>query len=360
MPLDAASFLPFEPRSNPDTDRARARHLDWAVDHGLVRGAQALRRYGAWLLTDLAAWAFPDATGADLDLVTDAVCLGFSLGDRLDPPLGRRPDRVAWLCTELAAVPYRAPGTRPMLDLPVTRAYADVWRRGQAGMSPAWRERAAGNLTRFFRSFVQEAQYRHLNAPLDEDAYLALRRQAAGTAPAFDLIERAGPAGSGEVPAGVYWSREVQTLTRCAGDVVLLCDDLHAAERDEACGDPYNLVLIRRRDLGCSRAEATAQVTALVADRVALFLEVSERLPELCDRWRAGPRGTAAAERYVDGLRCWMAAVRRWGTVSARYADLTAADPGGVTGRAAGSAAPGPVPVPGPAPVPARAPAAQA
>ncbi|MGK5529683.1 terpene synthase family protein [Streptomyces sp. URMC 129] len=324
MPHNAGFFLPFETRSNPDAGRAGERHLAWVVDHGLVRGAEALRRYRGWLLTDLAAWAFPDALGPDLDLVTDAVCLGFPLADQFDLLSGRQPERVAWLCTELAAIPYRAPGARPMLDRPVTRAYADVWERAAAGMSPAWRERAAGNLTRFFRSFVAEAQYRHLGVRLGEEAYLALRRQAAGTAPCFDLIERAGHA---EVPAGVYWSREVQTLTRCAGDVVLLCDDLHAVRSEETRGAPHNLVLIRERDAGCSRAEATAQVSALAAARAELFLAVSERLPELYARWRLDARGVAGAERYVEGLRCWMAAVRRWGAASGRYAGPAAPDP---------------------------------
>lgn len=218
---------------------------------------------------------------------------------------------------------------------------------------PAWRERAAGNLTRFFRSFVQEAQYRSVGARLDEEAYRTLRGHAAGTAPRFDLIERAGHF---EVPAGVYWSREVRTLTRCAGDVVLLCDDLRAAERDEARGDPYNLVLIRRRDRGLTRPEAAAQVGAEVTDRVALFQAVSGRVPELCARWRVDARGAAGTARYLDGLRCWMAAVLRWGAASARYADPAAPDPGGITGHGTGPAPP----VRPSSVVPAPAPVAQA
>jgi hypothetical protein len=289
-----------------------------------VRGEDAIRRYRQWRLTDLASYAYPEARGADLDLVTDAVCLGFPLDDQFDGELGRQPQRVAELATELAAIPYRPPGARPPLDAPIAHAYAEVWRRAAEPMSPAWRERAAANLTRFFRSYVEEASNRLLGTRLSEERYVALRRQAVGTAPCFDLIERAGRF---EVPAPAYHSPEVQALTRCAGDVIFLCNDVHSVEREEAQGDPHNLVLIRQRDLGCTRAAATAEVGAMVRARVELFQELSGRLPALGDRWRLDGAGRADVARYVAGLRDWMIGNQRWGVATARYAD--GADVGG-------------------------------
>ncbi|ARQ71141.1 terpene synthase family protein [Streptomyces marincola] len=360
MPQDVSFFLPFQPRTNPEADRARERHLGWAAGLGLVRGAPALRRYRGWLLTELAATAYPDARGADLDLVTDAVCLGFPLDDQFAGPAGRQPDRAARLCTELAAIPYRAPDARLLLDLPVTRAYRDVWRRSAEGMSPAWRHRAAGHLTRFFRAYVTEALNRSLGVRLTEASYLAVRRDAVGTAPCFDLIERAGHF---EVPPAAYWSREVRTLTRCAGDIVLLCNDVHSVEREEAGGDPHNLLLVRQRALRCSRAEAIGHVAALVEERARLFGTVAGRLPGLCRDLRLDAAGGAAVAAYADGLRSWMAANGRWGALSGRYAPEGAPGAGeddgdgapggrgapgggpGITGPAAGRVPPAP---PGP------------
>ncbi|RMI40762.1 terpene synthase family protein, partial [Streptomyces triticirhizae] len=317
MPQDVRFFLPFETRTNPSAERARAHHLAWVRTHRLVADGSPLRAYADWRLTDLAAHAYPDAAPEDLELATDAVCLGFPLDDQFDGELGRRPERVARLTTALAAVAYRPPGAPPALDLPLTRAYADMWRRAADGMSPAWRERAARNLTRFFRSYVREARNRLSSAPLDEHAYLAVRRQAVGTAPCFDLIERAGRF---EVPARAYWSTEVQILTRCAGDVIFLCNDVHSLEREEASGDPHNLVLIRRRAQGCSREAAVRQVVGLVRGRVELFQRAASRLPDLAARLALDAAGREAVERYVDGLRCWMAGNQRWGVASARYA----------------------------------------
>ncbi|ONK14850.1 hypothetical protein [Streptomyces sp. MP131-18] len=350
MPQDVSFLLPFRTRTNPEADRARARHLGRAADLGLVRGERAMRRYRDWLLPELAAAAYPDARGADLDLVTDAVCLGFPLDDQFDRPSRAQPELAARLSTELAAIPYRAPGARLLLDLPVTRACADVWRRAAEGMSPSWRERAAGNLTRFFRARLHQAHNRCLGVRLDEKSYLALRRRAAGTAPCFDLIERAGHF---EVPPAAYWSPEVRTMTRCAGDVVLLCNDVHAMEREAARGNPHNLPLIRQRALGCSRAEAVAQVGAMVAGRAELFETVADGIPRLHGGWRLAPSGAAAVARYLDGLRSWMAANQRWGAASSRYAsggadlpgDEAAHRPGGpgrLTGPVAGPAPPAP------------------
>ncbi|MGP3969091.1 terpene synthase family protein [Streptomyces sp. 6N223] len=324
MPQDIAFYLPFRASINAEADRAREHHLAWIRDHDLVRGDEALRRYREWRLTDLAAYAYPDAAPGDLDLVTDAVCLGFPLDDQFDGDLGHQPERAAALATELAVVSQRPPGPPPPRTAPIVRAHADVWRRSAEGMSPAWRRRAAGNLHRFFRAYVDEATNRHFGVRLDEAAYVALRRQAVGTAPCFDLIERAGHF---EVPWAAYYSQEVQTLTRCAGDVIFLCNDVHSVEREEAQGDPHNLVLIRQRDTGRGRREAMAQVAGMVRERVELFLKLSGRLPELADRWGLDGRGRADLERYVAGLRAWMIGNQLWGTATARYAADAAEQP---------------------------------
>lgn len=318
MPQDVGFFLPFAARVNPEADQARAHHLAWVRRMGLVRGEEALRRYERWRLTDLVAYAYPDAAGEDLAVVTDAVCLGFPLDDQFDGELGRQPERAAAVVSALAAIPGRPPGAPPPLDTPLAHAYADTWRRSCQGMSPAWRERAARHLVDFFHAYVREATNRRRGDLLEEAEYVALRRQAVGTAPCFDLIERAGRF---EVPRVAYHSPEVQTLLRCAGDVIFLCNDVHSVEREEAQGDPHNLVLIRQRATGCGRREATEQIADLVRQRVERFVEISDRLPALAERrWRLGRADRHAVARYVDGLRAWMAGNQRWGVTTARYA----------------------------------------
>lgn len=343
MAQDVSFTLPFpRPRAHPEAERARARHLDWVGSLGLVRGSAALDRYRDWRLTDLAGYAYPDAHGADLDLATDSVCLGFPLDDHFDGPLGDQPDQVAALVTELAAIPYRRPGARPMLDVPLAHAYADVWRRTAEGMPAEWRHRAAGNLVRFFQSYVQEARNRARGGPLDEADYLKLRRTAVGVQPCFDLIERVYGL---RLPAHLYWTREVQTLIRCAGDVIFLCNDVHSAEREEARGEPHNLVLIRERARGCGRRAALEQVCSLVDSRVRSFLQLAERLPRVCAELGLGAESRREIGRYVQGLSTWMAANQEWGPRSGRYAAADvirqAAGPhaGAPEARAAGRAA---------------------
>lgn len=322
MPQDIDFFLPFQTRENPDADRAREHHIAWVSRFDLVRSPAALQRYRDWLLTDLAAYAYPDVQGEDLDLVTDAVCLGFPLDDQFDGPLGWRPDEVARLSEELAAIAYREPGAAPGYDAPITRAYVDVWERQARGMSASWRRRAADNWARFFRAYVAEARNKRDRVELREPEYVALRRLAVGTQSCFDLVERAHHF---ELPTEVYDSAECAVLRECAGDVIFLCNDVHSVERERARHDPHNIVLIRQRATGCSQATAVEQVRSTVRERVEGFLAVESRLPELCAEWGLDQRAAADLRTYADGLRCWMIGNQLWGVASARYATQNAA-----------------------------------
>ena len=155
MPQDVHFHLPFPLGVSPDLDRTRARNLEWVQEQGLCVGPDSLTWYSMWDMPKLAAYGFPYATGADLELCADAMAFFFLFDDQFDGPLGHRPDHVADVCQRLIDVVHT--GRPPRSADPCTLAFADVWRRCRQDAPPRWQARVACEWEYYFAAHAHEA-----------------------------------------------------------------------------------------------------------------------------------------------------------------------------------------------------------
>lgn len=77
MPQDVTFDLPFDTPVSDHLEYARARHLRWIWDMGLVRSPAGFEEYRSWDLPQAAARTHPHASAAELagqyvDAVADA------------------------------------------------------------------------------------------------------------------------------------------------------------------------------------------------------------------------------------------------------------------------------------------------
>lgn len=314
MPQDVAFDLPFPLRVNADMEGARRRNLDWVRRHGLVGGARSVDWYASWDMPRLAAYGFPDASGAGLDLCTDAMAFFFVFDDQFDGPLGRAPDRVARVCQGLIDI-VRGAGPRHGGD-PCSAAFADLWRRSTDGAPPGWAARVAHEWEYYFAAHTHEAVNRCRGVPADMEQYLQVRRGIAGTALPLSLGERAAGI---TVPAAAFHSPQLRIMREIAIDITLMCNDVYSLEKEEARGDMDNLVLVIEHTQHCPRDQAIATAQREVHRRCTRFRQLAREVPAMCTHLALPAHQRADVDTYVNVMTAWIRGYHAWETETLRY-----------------------------------------
>ncbi|MFB7911527.1 pentalenene synthase [Kitasatospora sp. NPDC056076] len=331
MPQDVEFTVPLESRVSPDLPRARRHHLAWVRESGLLHGEDALRRYASSRVADSAAYGFPYAAGADLDLCFDLLGWLYLLDNhfddhfdgrldgRLDDGSGARPaaarteDAVA-LCQDL--VDHLRYGTRPGAGAaPAVAAFADCWQRMGQGMSQEWRRRTAHDWVDYLAGWPTKIADRVLGVLPDPAAHLRARRRTIGLRPLLALAERAGHY---EVPLPAWCSSHLEGMRIAACDAIIAMNEVHALERDEAAGRP-NLVLSLMRHQGRARPEALREVGGTARRSVETFLQLRAGLAQL-ERDLGGRVPELA--RYADAHAAWIRGYHDWGRTAPCYEDV--------------------------------------
>lgn len=323
MPQDVQFALPFALGVSPDLDDCRRRNLAWVREYRLCAGAEALAWYAMWDMPRLAAYGFPYATGAELDLCADAMAFFFLFDDQFDGPLGSRPDHVAAVCRRLIGVVH---GDRPGPSAgPCTLAFADVWDRCRREASPGWRARAAGEWEYYFAAHAHEAVSRRRGTPAGMQEYLQVRRGVAGTDLPISLGERAALI---DVPPEAFHSPQLRIMRQLAIDITFMCNDVYSLEKEEARGDMDNLVLVIEHEENLGRLAAIERARQEVARRCARFQELASQVDSMCAHvGLAGPRHDAV-RAYVGIMSSWIRGYHEWETETLRYATATTMLPG--------------------------------
>jgi len=284
VPTNVEFYLPF-PAGAPkraEIDRACQRGVQWARDQGLLKQTKsALDYYLGMMLADVAAGFCPDATGADLDVMTDVITWTAVCDDFFDGPAGDDPALAAAVVGELCALTEYPVVDRLASGGVLVSATADLWARLVEPMSARWRLRAGRNWRRFLRSFLAEVTARHSGEVPTLAGYLALRRETMAMYLYLDATERAGRY---EVSERILASEQIRQLGLLEIDIIAYCNDVHSVEHEEARGDTHNLVLVLERGGGGTREEVIEEIRRLVRANSERFLRIAAEIPALCDQ----------------------------------------------------------------------------
>ncbi|MEV5650246.1 hypothetical protein AB0L57_18520 [Nocardia sp. NPDC052254] len=318
MPQGIASHIPFPQRISVDVGRARAKHLDWPTSFGLLPDQRARERHLQGAYAELAGRFHPAVTGADLDLGVDQMSWFFLFDDLFDGTPGRSVEHARALTTATIAVLDRPIGAVDATDPPVVAAFADLWDRSRAGMSPAWCRRAATNWRNYIAGHVDEAANRAPGTWPTFADQLTLRQETSGTYPIIDIAERLGHY---EIPDRAFAAPTLTRLRTLAAEVVVLDNEIISVEKEAAIGD-RNLVLTveQQRDLG--RTAAIDVVLDMIRERSEQFLLLESRLDQMCETLELTEAEHAAVMRYqTDAVRTVMRGAHDWQQTSLRYGE---------------------------------------
>ncbi|MFJ9078252.1 terpene cyclase [Streptomyces sp. NPDC102278] len=314
MPQDVEFDLPFPRALSPDLEGTRAHNLQWVRRMGLVGEGRSLEWYASWDMPRLAAWGFPHARGAALDLCADAMGFFFVFDDQFDGSLGRDPAGTARVCRRLIDIVHGA--TPPAGGDACSTAFADIWARGIDGAHPGWIARSAHEWEYYFAAQAHEAIGRLRETPSDMETYLQVRRGIAGTDLPLSLGERAAGI---HVPPAAFHAPQLRIMRQAATDITFMCNDVYSLEKEEARGDMDNLILVIEHSRRCSRQEALTEARTEVHRRVQRFRELACQVPALCAQLGLTGPETAAVNTYVDLMAGWISGYHAWQTRTHRY-----------------------------------------
>ncbi|SDN71063.1 terpene synthase family protein [Actinacidiphila guanduensis] len=321
-----AFYVPYPARLNPHLERARAHTREWA------RGMEMLEGSGIWTEADLdahdyallCAYTHPDASGPELDLVTDWYVWVFFFDDHFLDIFKRSQDMAgakAYLDRLPAFMPVDLGAEGSELPEPtnqVEAGLADLWARTVPTMSEDFRRRFHESTRHLLEESLWELSNINAGRVANPIEYIEMRRKVGGAPWSANLIEHAANA---ELPAGVAAERPLRVLRDCFADGVHLRNDLFSYQREiEEEGELSNAVLVLERFLDLAPQEAAERVNDLLTSRLHQFEHTAlTEVEPLLDRHRLDPAERMAVFAYVKGLQDWQSGGHEWHLRSSRY-----------------------------------------
>ncbi|MFI2510417.1 7-epi-alpha-eudesmol synthase [Streptomyces sp. NPDC018972] len=319
MSQDVRFDLPFDTPVSDHLEYARARHLRWVREMGLVRSRAGFEEYRSWDLPQAAARTYPHASAEDLVVLMNWFSLAFLFDDQFDAARPDRAERIAEVARELIVTPLRPAGSTPRVACPITLAWAQVWARLSDGMSLTWQTRFAASWGRFLVAHCEEVDLaaRGLTGTLGLDEYAAFRRRTVGIHHSIDAGERSR---GFEVPAQAMAHPLMERLRDLAADTIGFMNDIHSFERERRRGDGHNLIAVLHRERCCSWEEAAAEAYGMTTARLAEYVELEARVPRMCDELGLDADERDRVRRGVEAIRHWINGNYEWALTTGRYA----------------------------------------
>jgi len=319
-------YMPYPARLNPNLERAREHSKAWAYEMDMIDVPQDgtkiwdERDFDSHDYALLCAYTHPDASGENLDLVTDWYVWVFYFDDHFlelykrtrDLPAARAYlDRLALFMPVSGEITATA-------ENPVERGLADLWTRTVPSHTDDFRHRFAESTKNLLDESLWELANINEGRVSNPIEYVEMRRKVGGAPWSANLIEHAVGA---EVPADIAASRPMTVLRDTFSDAVHLRNDIFSYERevlDE--GELSNGILVFEKFLEIPTQEAADAVNDLLTSRLHQFEHTAlTEVPPLFAEHGVDPASQVGVAAYVKGLQDWQSGGHEWHMRSSRY-----------------------------------------
>lgn len=278
-------YRPYPARLNVNVQAARTRAKEWAKGAGMLAGNGG--HGGGWSESGfdamdtglLGAYAHPDASAAELELLTQWYTWVFFVTDhfrdeRRSGAGGKARDRLLRLI-DLSDDGSGGPPT-PSSQSAAEAGLADLWARTAAIAPESWMEGFAASTRALIRSAADREG--RSGGDIPHPLKLFADRRASGAATwATHLVGLVSP---GVLPDRVLRTRRFASLRACFSDAAHLANDLYSYRKEtEEEGRPDNAVLSVERYLHRSPQEAADLVNRVRTARVAGSRRCRRRRP---------------------------------------------------------------------------------
>lgn len=308
-------YCPFIPGVHPASARVHAESIAWARSMGLARTEAHVEALNRARVGWLVGRAFPVADHlAALQVASDWTTLFCLIDNHIENIRGPALSHV--YLTGLLKV-FRDGGA-PLIADPFAKAFRDLRERMIAVGMPNWIERFGEQLERLFKTFVDEAKYRVLEAVPDLKRYRKMREVSVGLYFGFRLGELTDGI---EMPLVAREHPIIRNLESRAAYIVGLANDIYTVEKEMARGEVNNMVIVLMHEEGIDFDAALVRAATLHDQETRDFMSQVAALPTF------GPEVDAQVRRYVEVLTSMISGHRIWARETSRYESVTIGDP---------------------------------
>ncbi|GJJ08117.1 hypothetical protein Clacol_002325 [Clathrus columnatus] len=156
---------------------------------------------------------------------------------------------------------------------------------------------------------IQAIQRKNRIIPSIEQ-YMDIRRDSSAYKPLFDFLEYTLEI---DIPDEVMDHPVVQALKDCTNDFCTWANDIYSYNKEQACGDTYNLVVLFMKQYGLKLQDAIDVVGDMCFTVLDRFEMYKTQLPSWNDKIDKD------IARYINGLENWIVGCLHWGFMSNRY-----------------------------------------
>src|SRR5689334_10176032 len=318
-------YVPYPARISPHLEGARAHSKSWAYEFDMIDVPQ--EGHHVWDEHDfdshdyalLCAYTHPDATGPQLDLVTDWYVWVFYFDDHfleLYKKTRDIPAAKAYLDRLLLFMPAEGEITETP-ENPVERGLVDLWNRTIPSMSADWRRRFRLTTEALLAESLWELSNISAGRIANPIEYVEMRRKVGGAPWSANLVEYV----TAEVPAAISETRAMHVLSDTFSDAIHMRNDLFSYQREvEVEGEVNNAVLVMETFFGCPTQRAANLVNDILTSRLHQFENTAVvEVPMLLAEHGIDPQGQLDVLNYVKGLQDWQSGGHEWHLRSSRY-----------------------------------------
>jgi hypothetical protein len=297
---------PIPPRLSPYADQVQ----EWLVSR--LPLAAARERLGRAGFARYAGRLYPDATEADLRVLTALFTWFFLVDDACDGPGRASLDEIRGLRDGAVALLRGNPRLRhPGLAGPLRRLLVSAWREPRSRMPERWRLRFADAVAHHLDGTWREAVNRATGHVPGVEEYVHLRRATSAAYVSYPLLEFVT---GRPLPDPVYHHPLLGRFRDLGNDLLSWYNDIASLDRDAATSGGHNLVLA----LAAAHRVSVPAAVELAVERwqasMRRFMALRVTVPSF------GPALDAAVTAHLDGVARAVRGTIDWTLESARYA----------------------------------------
>ncbi|KAF8514883.1 terpenoid synthase [Hysterangium stoloniferum] len=313
---DFLSQCLFPLHYHPNGDFIAEASDQWYRNAFDVLSKEQERRLSVLKASNVAASIYDDASEHHLRVACDLMNLILLYGDLTDE-IGVVNNKMAadlmmnalWFPN--AYKPTHVEGKwQPNHEPAVGRLARDLWKRCVQDSKPGFRDRFIESMALFADARHVQADHREKHTVPSLDEYIDIRRNSSGLKPLIDILEYTLQI---DLPSDVISHPTMDSLKECVNDFCTWSNDIFSFNKEQACGDTYNMVIILMETHALELQDAVDYVGDMCITTLDKFREYKQDLP----KW--GTEVDRDVARFIRGLENWLIACLHWSFISGRY-----------------------------------------